>query len=189
MALLTITRRKEIFRTLKLGEYNKENILKFQKKYFTRKQDLDGIYGRDTDILLRHVYNCRNLRNFSPEEFRCECGGTYCTRYPDYMKSKTLGLIQRIRTYTGKPVIITSALRCATQNKMDGGIQNSKHKTGKAIDFHISGITTTITGRKKLINIIKEWDGHEYSYCWGYDSSGNNIYSPNMGNSIHIQTK
>ena len=33
MALLTVAQRKQYFKELGLGAYNKENILKFQKKY------------------------------------------------------------------------------------------------------------------------------------------------------------
>lgn len=189
MALLTVKQRNEYFKILGLGEYNKSNILKLQKKYFVRKKDQDSIYGRDTDALLRHLYNCRNLRNFSPLEFKCECGGRYCTGYPTWMKANTLQMIQRIRTFYGKPVYITSALRCTRQNSLDGGVANSKHKQGKAIDFYIAGETITLNNRKKLIDTIKKWDNFDYAYCWGYNSLGNNIYAPNMGTSIHIQTK
>ena len=192
MGLLTITQRKEYFQKLKLGEYNKTNIRKFQQKYFKRHVDIDGIYGFDTDKLLRHVYNCsaiNNIHNFSPDEFKCDCGGKYCTGYPDYMKLNTLKFMQRIRDYTGKPMIITSGLRCKNQNRIDGGVSNSKHLTGRACDYFISGQTSTLAGRKKLINIIKDWKNHDYSYCWGYNSNGDNIYNPNMGNAIHTQTK
>ena len=55
MALLTVDKRKEYFKDLGLGEYSKENVLKLQKKYFTREKDRDGKYGSDTDNLLRHI--------------------------------------------------------------------------------------------------------------------------------------
>ena len=189
MALLSIKKRKEYFKKIGLGEYNQQNILKLQKMYFKRKVDQDSIYGFDTDTLLRHVVNCAEVRNFSPEEFKCACGGKYCTGYPDRMRLKSLQFIQRIRDYTGKPVVVTSGLRCKQQNKIDGGVQNSKHLTGHAVDYYINGITNNLSGRKKLIEIIKYWDGHDYSYCWGYDSNGNLIHNPNMGNAIHTQTK
>ena len=163
--------------------------MKLQKKYFKRKVDLDGIYGFDTDKLLRHVWNCSKVRNFSPEEFRCDCGCTYCTGYPDYMKLATLKFMQRIRDYTGKPVIVTSGLRDKTQNRIDGGVSYSKHLTGRAVDFYIAGLTNTLEGRKKLINTIKKWDNHDYSYCNGWDSLEDKRYSSTMGNAIHVQTK
>ena len=39
MALLSEAKRKEYFRALGLGDYNKANIKALQKKYFTRKGD------------------------------------------------------------------------------------------------------------------------------------------------------
>ena len=56
---------------------------------YLRKQDVDGEWGINSDNALRHVYNVRRYTksdNFSPEEFKCECGGKYCTGYPSYMK-------------------------------------------------------------------------------------------------------
>ena len=189
MALLTIKKRKEYFKLLGLGEYNKENILKLQKKYFSRKMDHDGIYGFDTDALLRHIHACSQVRNFSPEEFKCECGGKYCTGYPVSMKLSTLKFIQRIRDYAGKPVFITSGIRCKKYNKEAGGVSNSKHLTGQAVDYYIPSITFNLTGRKKLINTIRTWKDHDWSYCAGYESGGGYRYSSTMGTSIHTQTK
>lgn len=86
MALLTIEQRKARFEYLGLGEYNEANIKKFQRKYL-RKQDVDGKWGIDSDNALRHVYNVkRYTKSFTPEEFKCDCGGRYCTGYPTYMK-------------------------------------------------------------------------------------------------------
>ena len=68
MALLTTAQRKARFKYLGLGEYNKANISRFQKKYL-RKKDVDGVYGPDTDRALRHVYNVKKYtKNFS-----CSC--------------------------------------------------------------------------------------------------------------------
>ena len=55
MALLPIETRKEYFKKLGYGEYNKKSIRKMQSNYFIRAIDIDGIYGKDTDILLRHI--------------------------------------------------------------------------------------------------------------------------------------
>ena len=79
MALLTVEERKRYFKDLGYGEYNKESILAFQKRYMLRNSDYDGIYGTNTDNTLRTVWNTLHYtKNFKPEEFRCECGGRYC---------------------------------------------------------------------------------------------------------------
>ena len=190
MALLSLTRRKNMLANLGYPAYNAENIKRFQAKYFTRPIDIDGIYGNDTDILLRHVTNVlidSNIKNFTPDEFKCTCGK--CTGYPDRMRVKTLNFIQRVRDFYGKPVIVTSALRCKYENQKSKGVKNSKHLTGQAVDYVIKGVTDTKSGRIKLIDTIKIWLNHDYSYCNGYDSNKYKRASSTMGNAVHTQTK
>ena len=197
MALLTIEEREQYFKDLGLGEYNKANILKLQKKYFIRKKDQDGIYGSDTDKLLRHVWNVlvwlpknSGRTNFEPEEFKCECGGKYCTGDPTYMKQHQLALIQEIRTFFGKPMIVTCGMRCSTYNKkLNGSIANSKHLSGEATDYYIAGVTDNLANRKKSIKVIKKLKYHSYSYGNGINSLGQKIYAPYMGNALHTDSK
>ncbi len=187
--LLSLKKRKEYFKALNLGEYNKTNILKLQKKYFVRKSDHDGIYGKNTDILLRHIWNCSQVRNFEPEEFKCECGGKYCTGYPDRMKMIQLNLLQEVRNHYNKTMHITSGLRCKKYNSEVGGIKTSKHLSGYATDFYMSNITDTLTNRRITISYLKTLDNFVYAYGDGIDSNNNRDRYPKMGTSIHVQTK
>ena len=189
MALLTVEKRKAYFKKLGLGEYNKANIEKLQKKYL-RKKDVDGKYGTDTDRLLRHVYNCSLVPNFKPEEFKCECGGKYCTGYPSYMKQVELRNLQSIRNHYGKPMTITCGLRCKPyNNKLRGSIQNSKHLTGYAADFHIDGVTDTLAQRKAAIKWIRKLPNHHYTYGDGYNSNNVKLLSAGyMGDALHTDT-
>lgn len=190
MVLLTKGKRKKYLEILGFKGYPDPEVIKrFQRKYFKREKDIDGKYGKDTDILLRHVWNVHasNIENFTVAEFRCNCG--HCTGYPDRVRVNTLKFIQRIRDYYKKPVKITSGLRCGYKNKKAGGVRNSKHLCGQALDYYISGVTDTLTGRKKHINMIKSWKNHDYSYGNGYDSNGNSVSSNTMGNAVHTQTK
>lgn len=190
MGLLPLEKRKQLFKALKLGDYNKENILKFQKKYFTRKQDQDGIYGQNTENLLRHVYNCSTVKDFKPEEFKCECGGRYCTGYPNWIKLNQIRHLQAIRDHWGRPMIITSGLRCRGYNSAIGGsIVNSKHLTGSATDFYMQGVTDTLANRKNAIKWIKILPNHTYTYGNGINSLGNYVSAPYMGNALHTDTK
>ena len=190
MALLTVEQRKARFDFLGLGAYNKTNILKFQKKYL-RAKDCDGVYGTDTDRLLRHVYNVkRYTKDFEPEEFKCECGGKYCTGYPSYMKKVELQNLQSIRTHYGKPMKVTCGLRCKTYNsKLKGSITNSKHLTGYATDFYMAGVTDTLANRKKSIAWIKKLPNHNYTYGDGINSNGVKVSASYMGNAMHTDTK
>lgn len=189
MALLSVEKRKAYFKKLGLGEYNAENIKKFQKKYL-RSKDVDGIYGTDTDRLLRHVYNVKTYtKNFEPEEFKCECGGRYCTGYPSYMKKVELENLQKIRTHFGKPMTVTCGLRCRPyNNSLRGSISNSKHLTGYATDFYMRGVTDTLANRKAAIKWIKKLPNHNFTYGNGIDSSGVKYYAPYMGNALHTDT-
>lgn len=191
MALLPVETRKQYFKDLGLGEYNKANILKLQKKYMKRKADYDGIYGTNTDNLLRTCWNVWFYagKNFSPEEFVCECSGRYCCGYPSYMKPHELANIQAIRSHWGKPVEVTCGLRCKKQNSKVGGITHSRHLTGQAIDFHQTGVTDTLAQRKKAIKWIKTLPNHNYTYGHLYDSNGYRRSAPGMGNCLHHDTK
>ena len=79
--------------------------------------------------------------------------------------------------------------RCKYENTQSGGVRNSKHLTGYAVDYYIKGVTDSKSGRKKHINIIKKWLNHDYSYGNGYDSNGYNRTSVTMGNAVHTQVK
>lgn len=189
MALLSIGKRKKYFADLGLGEYNNLNVRKFQAKYFIRSKDIDGIYGKDTDALLRHVYICSMSKYFAPFEFKCECGGKYCTGYPTYINERTLKFMDQIRIHYNKPVYVTSGLRCRTFNsKINGASSTSKHVSGKAVDYYINGVTNTLSGRINHIKLIKKMKNHDYSYCNGFDSLNNKPIAPNMGNAVHTQT-
>lgn len=189
MALLTEEQRKKRFEYLGLGEYNEANIKKFQKKYL-RAMDVDGKYGTNTDNLLRHVYNVKRFtKNFTPEEFKCECGGRYCTGYPSYMKKVELQNLQKIRDHYGKPITITCGLRCRPyNNSLAGSIPNSKHLSGYATDFYAKGVTDTLENRKKAIKWIKTLPNHNYTYGNGINSNGVSLSAPYMGNALHTDT-
>lgn len=197
MALLPVEKRKELFKELGLGEYNEANILKLQKKYLLRKSDHDKIYGENTDNLLRHLKAVKdNCKNFAPEEFRCGCGGRYCSGYPTYMKPIELKNVQSIRSHYGKQMILTCGLRCPAYNKAVGGITNSEHLKGLAVDYYIAGVTDTLANRKSNINWISRLPNHHYTY-------GNGIYvetangkirtgytsAPGMGNAMHTDSR
>jgi hypothetical protein len=188
MALLSKEDRRKRFKYLGM-EYNTENIKKFQKQYM-RKKDVDGNYGPDTDKVLRHVYNVtRYAPNFRPEEFKCECGGKYCTGYPSYMKKVELEHLQRIRNYYKKPMLVTCGLRCKPyNNSLAGSIPNSLHLSGYACDFYMGGVTDTLSNRKKAIKWIKTQPNHHYTYGDGINSNGYAVSAKYMGNALHTDT-
>lgn len=185
--LLSVKKRKEFLRELGYS-YTSKDIKRFQKCYFTRSKDIDGKYGKNTDILLRHCYNVQMYApHFRPEEFKCECGGRYCTGYPTWMKKDILVLIEGIRLHYGKPVTVTCGLRCKRYNaQLNGSIANSLHCKGRAIDFYQAGVTDTLQHRKRSISWIKKQKNCDYIYGDGINVYGNHIVAPYMGNALHV---
>lgn len=172
-------------------EYNKAGVLKFQKMAFPdHPEEWDGKYGNRTDIALRHWHNVRKYagKNFKPEEFKCDCGGKYCNGYPTWMRKKALKNIQAIRDQYGKPMHVTSGLRCPERNIKVGGINGSKHTKGKAVDFYIKGVTDSLTARKRTIKFIKGLPNHGYTYGDGIDSNGGTRRN-GMGDALHTDVK
>lgn len=158
----------------KWGTNSKNATLALQKKYFLRAKDQDSVYGVDTDILLQSAYNCRGLKYFKLEEFKCKCGGKYCTGYPAVVsRSLALKLDQKMRPKYGAMSII-SGLRCKRWNVIQGGVSGSKHTKGKAVDFQCAESRKGAAARKNIIKYCKK----VFSYAYG-NTSG-------MGASIHV---
>lgn len=161
----------------KEGEKLKESYLKLQKKYFTRKSDIDGKYGQNTDILLVNAYRVKKYtKNFKLEEFKCECGGRYCTGYPNYLSTSLLKNLQKLRDKYKAPMTITSGLRCQKYNdSLIGSIKNSRHVQGKATDF-CGSMTNTSAKRAAVKRFWYRLKHASYTYS----------DTPNMGTSIHV---
>lgn len=189
MALLSLEKRKQYFKDIGL-EYNEATIKALQRKYMWRKSDVDGVYGPNTDNMVRSVRNTLKFtKNFDPKEFRCECGGKYCCGFPSWMKKVELQNLQSIRTHYGKPMTVTCGLRCKGYNKkLKGSITNSKHLTGYATDFYMKGVTDTLANRKAAIKWIKKLPNHNYTYGNGINSNGVAVRAAYMGNALHTDT-
>ena len=184
MSLLKESKRKNYLKLLGY-EYTTEGIYKFQKKYFPAAY-VDGKYGKQTDILLRHCYNVKMYApHFKPEDFKCGCGGRHCTGYPTWMKQETLRQLERIRLYTGNPITITCGLRCRRYNaSLGGSVSNSRHLEGRAVDFYCKGFTGTLSERRKAVAWLSRCPWHNYTYGNGAGSAGA-VNAPYMGNALH----
>ncbi len=73
---------------------------------------------------------------FAPVEFLCKCGRPECDarRVPAALLVESLNLI---RERLGRPLRITSGLRCAFWNAHEGGVGDSEHLTGDAADLAV----------------------------------------------------
>lgn len=75
------------------------------------------------------------IQYFTREECRCKCGGKYCNGYPAEMSETTMLIADEVRRRAGVPLQNNSALRCQRWNAEQGGVANSNHMTGHAIDL------------------------------------------------------
>ena len=178
------------------GKGTKSAYLTLQKKYFP-KSEQDGRYGGNTEKLLINAYRVKKYcTHFKLEEFKCECGGKYCTKYPDTLSITLLKNLEKVRKKLNTPMTITSGLRCPRWNTICGGASFSKHKTGQAIDF-VSAKTRTYEQRKSIIDWFIKLSGSTYAYQYKYGRTKWSTYKgthpscnyPEMGNAIHIDTK
>ncbi len=80
------------------------------------------------------------IRYFDREEFRCHCGGKYCGGFPEEPEERLLRAADQVREHFSVPVTVSSGVRCPKHNRNVGGVYNSRHLTGKAMDFAVSGI-------------------------------------------------
>lgn len=62
---------------------------------------------------------------------------------------KVMYILDIVRVYIGKPILVNSGYRCKKLNEMVGGVQKSMHTKGLAADIR--------TGEKKDINTMYEF--------------------------------
>ena len=101
-----------------------------------------------------------DIRYFTREEFRCKCGGQYCDGYPAEMQEAVVKIADAARAHFGRPAHVISGLRCRQWNAHEGGVANSQHMYGEAIDLRIDGV-----GSEELRQFVATQPGHRYSYC------------------------
>lgn len=72
------------------------------------------------------------LNHFSPSEFRCRCG---CGAGIEHMDGACLAMLEEARRLAGIPFVLSSAFRCPEHNRTVGGVSNSAHVRGYAVDI------------------------------------------------------
>ena len=122
----------------------------------------DGIAGPATRAHINNKSNddfWKSIKYFEKEEMACKCG-KYCSGYPTAVSEKLMKLADKIRYYYGKPMIISSGLRCKTHNKNVGGVSNSRHMSGTAMDFMVQGKTA-----KEVLAYVQKQPEVRYAYA------------------------
>lgn len=100
------------------------------------------------------------IKYFTRDEFACKCGGRYCNGYPAEMQEAVVKIADAARAHFGKPAHVISGLRCRQWNAHEGGVANSQHMYGEAIDLRIDGVDS-----ETLRQFVAKQPGHRWSYC------------------------
>lgn len=74
--------------------------------------------------------------HFNRQEFKCCCRGRYCDGFPAEMNTELVLRLEAVRETLGTPIIVTSGVRCPTRNREVGGIPDSRHLAGAAVDCY-----------------------------------------------------
>ena len=69
-------------------------------------------------------------------------------------------LADSVRTAAGRPMVPTSTVRCAAHNKAVGGVYNSRHLLGQAMDFYIPGMTAA-----QILALVRQQKEVRYAYA------------------------
>lgn len=140
------------------GKQSKEATIKLQRKLGIED---DGLFGAGTeDACFEALLSEESLPDiegviiipptgdfwdgiefFDKEEMRCKCGGRYCNGYPHEIQPLLMQILDRARKWSGHPIVIISGLRCDDWNRIQGGVDNSQHKYGEAVDVYFCGKT------------------------------------------------
>lgn len=152
-----------------VGDLTIAAIKSFQK---VKNLVVDGIAGEKTWEKLNGEgeLSWNQVKYFKREEFKCGCGGRYCSGYPQEMDMRLVSMLDKMRSDFGVPITVTSGVRCREYNKEVGGVTNSKHLEGMAADIYVPRVS---------LSMVKE---RAYSLGAAYSYYG----TPGMGNAVHV---
>lgn len=102
----------------------------------------------------------KDIKYFKRSEpyIACSCG--QCGGFPVEPKEKLMRLADAVRESAGKPMVPTSTVRCKKHNLEVGGVSNSRHLLGQAMDFCIPGMTAN-----QILAIVRQQPGVAYTYA------------------------
>lgn len=106
---------------------------------YANKNIYDKTQGTKGMIEFKKGQNNQLSKNFVSKEFDCQGRGCCSVTTLD---EKIIEYLQTIRDHFGKSIFITSGYRCKTHNTRVGGIANSFHTQGKAVDIVVSGVSS-----------------------------------------------
>lgn len=129
---------------------------------------VDGIFGPETEKRIRAVISSDeqpadfwdSIQYFRKEEFACKCGGKHCGGFPAEPKKALVQTADRVRKHFGAAALISSGVRCKQHNEAVGGVADSLHLSGKAMDFCVSGKTA-----QQVLGYVQSQPQIRYAYA------------------------
>lgn len=142
------------------------------------RQNFKMAYGKDpTEMNLRSIIAAeplaaddgwQHIRYFKRREFACPC--KKCGGFPVEPFLPLVEIADDIRQHFNAAIIVTSGVRCSSHNAEVGGVSNSRHLLGKAMDFCVVGVSGS-TVKAYCDTLIR---AGKLRYC--YIISGNYIH-------------
>ena len=135
----------------------------------------DGIFGPLTEQKIKEkiteeesaTMDWEKIKYFGRGEFMCNCGGKYCNGFPAEPDPMLVKVADRVRAYLGAEAFVSSGVRCRQHNANVGGVPNSRHLCGKAMDFCVAG--------KKAADVL-EYVHKQPEIRYAYDIDGRYIH-------------
>lgn len=155
------------------GTLSKTATKAFQKDYGLT---VDGIFGNATEKKILTVIATGEppkttveetkspgdfwdeIKHFKRSEFACKCGK--CGGYPAEPKESLIRVADQVRENLDGAAIVTSGVRCETHNANVGGVVNSRHLSGKAMDFRVVGKTAA-----QVLAEVNKYPEIRYAYA------------------------
>lgn len=100
------------------------------------------------------------IKYFKRSEFKCKCGGKHCNGYPAEPEEKLVKIADRVREHFGNRMTVSSGVRCKQHNANVGGVANSRHLSGKAMDFCVSNMPASL-----VLPYVQKQTGIRYAYA------------------------
>lgn len=100
-----------------------------------------------------------DIPDFKRLEFACPC--PRCGGFPVEPAEILVRSAQALRDQTGKPIIVSSGVRCQAHNdELKGSVPNSRHVIGHAMDFCVMGMSAA-----RVLPLAKALPGIVYAYA------------------------
>ena len=99
-----------------------------------------------------------SVRYFSRGEFACHCGR--CGGFPAEPDMALVRQADALRQALGTAIHVSSGVRCNSHNIAVGGVANSRHLTGKAMDFRAEGLSSA-----RALEQVKKLPDIRYAYA------------------------